>query len=324
MSLVFPSFSTATWHVTRCKIYNLDFHKKSSYISYTPFQYRTVLHCTTENILPNIRNVPNILGKYDVRCKGVHNESFTEERTISMDWDDEEDLEETGSPWEDTGSPWEGAVIYKRSSSISHLEYCTTLERLGLERLSTDISKSRASVMGLRVTKAMKDYPHGTPVQISIDVTRKEEKLRLDGIIKTVITLGCNRCGQPAAEGVFSEFCLLLTDEQVVEPETIDLGDIYGNEIYSIDKDDDDVEALMDLDDQLHFPPEEKEIDISKNIRDKIHLEITINAICDSRCKGLCLKCGTNLNTSSCNCSREEVKDKGFGPLGNLKEQLKR
>lgn len=110
---------------------------------------------------------------------------------VSYDWwgqelDGDEDLE----------TPWEGAVIYRRNSLVSHLEYCTTLERLGLEKLSTNTSKSRASAMGLRVTKSVKDYALGTPVQISIDVTRKrkkKKKLRLDGIVRTVITLGCNR-----------------------------------------------------------------------------------------------------------------------------------
>ncbi|KAF7840345.1 large ribosomal RNA subunit accumulation protein YCED-like protein 1, chloroplastic [Senna tora] len=317
MSLALPSSSTTPFHFTRCKIYNFNFHKKVSCIPYTPYQYRTVLCCTTRNIFANSRNEPNV---YAARCKGANNESFTEERTMSLDWDDEEDFE-------DTESPWKGAVIYKRSSLISHHEYCTTLERLGLGRLSTDVSKSRASTMGLRVTKAVKDYPHGTPVQISIDVTKKKKKLRLDGIIKTVITLGCNRCGNPATECIFSEFALLLTEEPVDEPETIDLGTIFGEDKYknsnSVDDEDDD-DALIDLEDRLHFPPEEKEIDISKHIRDRVHLEININAICDPRCKGLCLKCGTNLNTSSCNCSQEEVNHKGFGPLGNLKEQLQR
>ncbi|KAL6131261.1 hypothetical protein ACLB2K_069637 [Fragaria x ananassa] len=88
-----------------------------------------------------------------------------------------------------------------------------TLKRLGLGNLSTEVSKSRASVMGLRVTKAVKDYPNGTPVQISIDITRRKQKLRLDGIIKTVISLTCNRCGDPAAESIFSNFSLLLIDE---------------------------------------------------------------------------------------------------------------
>ncbi|KAK6259153.1 hypothetical protein SCA6_013627 [Theobroma cacao] len=247
-----------------------------------------------------------------------NSEYFTEENTITFDWEDQEDIE-------DIGSPWEGAVMYRRNPSITHLEYCTTLERLGLGKLSSDISKSRASVMGLRVTRAVKDYPNGTPVQISIDVTRKKQKMRLDGIIKTVITLGCNRCGEPAAEGIFSNFSVLLSEEPIKEPEIIDMGatfeegfkSVYGSN-QEVEEDDD---ASIDWDDRLYFPPEEKEIDISKHIRDMVHLEITINAVCDPRCKGICLKCGTNLNTSSCNCS-EEVKEKGYGPLGNLGKQI--
>lgn len=228
---------------------------------------------------------------------------------------------------EGTGSPWEGAVIYKRNPSVSHVEYCTTLERLGLGEHSTEVSKSCASMMGLRVTKAVKDYPLGTPVQISIDVTRKKQKLRLDGIIRTVITLGCNRCGEPAAESVFSNFSLLLTEEPIEEPEIISMGVLFADEKcgtasgVSGDKDEDD-EASIDLDDRLYFPPEEKEIDISKHMRDIVHVEITINAICDPRCKGMCLNCGANLNTSSCNCQKPKMKEKGYGPLANLREQM--
>lgn len=117
----------------------------------------------------------------------VGQESFTENSTIDIDWEDQEEVE-------DTGSPWEGSVMYRRNASVTHVEYCTTLERLGLGRLSTEVSKSRASSMGLRVTKDLKDYPNGTPVQVSVDVIRKKKKLRLDGIVRTVITLGCNRC----------------------------------------------------------------------------------------------------------------------------------
>ncbi|GMI67172.1 hypothetical protein HRI_000386500 [Hibiscus trionum] len=238
---------------------------------------------------------------------------FTDDDSITFDWEDQEDVE-------DSGSPWEGAVIYSRNPSVTHMEYCTTLERLGLGKLSSDISKSRASVMGLRVTKDVKDYPNGTPVQISMDVTRKKQKMRLDGIVKTVISLGCNRCGEPAAECIFSNFSLLLCEEPIEEPEIIDLGASLKEGFKSFEEDDDDDESI-DWDDRLYFPPEQKEIDISKNIRDLVHLEITINAVCDPRCKGICLKCGTNLNTSSCNC-REDVKEKGYGPLGNLRKQM--
>ncbi|KAJ6720758.1 LARGE RIBOSOMAL RNA SUBUNIT ACCUMULATION PROTEIN YCED-like protein 1 CHLOROPLASTIC [Salix viminalis] len=238
---------------------------------------------------------------------------------VSLNWDDQEEEDA-----EDMESPWEGAIIYKRNSSISHVEYCTTLERFGLGKLSTEISKSRASIMGLRVTKAVKDYPLGTPVQISIDVTKKKKRLRLDGIIKTVITLACYRCGEPVAEGIFSNFSLLLCEEPIEEPEIIDMGTVFGNDKLksSICEEEDDDEASIDWDDRLHFPPEDKEIDISKSLRDMVHVEITLDVICDPACKGMCLECGTNLNKSSCNCSTEKEKDRGPGPLKDLKKQM--
>uniref|UniRef100_A0A1J3H8R1 Uncharacterized protein n=1 Tax=Noccaea caerulescens TaxID=107243 RepID=A0A1J3H8R1_NOCCA len=248
-------------------------------------------------------------------------ESFTEKSTIDIDWEDQEDME-------DTGSPWEGSVMYKRNASVTHVEYCTTLERLGLGRLSTEVSKSSASAMGLRVTKDVKDYPDGTPVQVSVDVIRKKKKLRLDGIVRTVITLGCNRCGEPAGESIFSNFSLLLTEEPVEEPDVIDLGFTFGSDktnsfsgLSNDEDEDEDDDSWIDWEDKLHFPPEVKEIDISKHIRDLVHLEITINAICDPACKGMCLKCGANLNKRKCDCGSEE-KDKGYGPLGNLRKQM--
>ena len=116
----------------------------------------------------------------------------------------------------------------------------------------------------------------------------------------------------------------MLTEEPIEEPETIDLGVIFGEDKNSGNNSKDDDDADIDLEDWLHFPSEQREIDISKHIRDRVHLEITINAVCDPTCKGMCLKCGANLNNSSCNCSNQEIKEKSFGPLGNLKEQLQR
>ncbi|KAI3694081.1 hypothetical protein L1987_77040 [Smallanthus sonchifolius] len=236
-------------------------------------------------------------------------ELASDENIMEDDWMDQ-DVDD------DLDSPWEGAILYQRNPSVSHLEYCTTLERLGLGHLSTQVSKSRASLMGLRVTKSVKDFPDGTPVLISIDVTRKKQNLKLDGIIRTVITLGCNRCGGLAADCVFSNFSLVLTEEPIEEPEIINMGVIYGQ------REQEDADESVDLDDWLYFPPEEKSVDISKHIRDMVHLEIKINAICNPMCKGLCLSCGQNLNNGSCNCSQQGSKSKSYGPLGGLKEKM--
>ncbi|XP_047171513.1 large ribosomal RNA subunit accumulation protein YCED homolog 1, chloroplastic isoform X1 [Vigna umbellata] len=311
MSLVIPSSSAVPLHFSKLEINSLSSYQKFASNFFIPFNHEVGFCCKPRHFGLHVRNEPNVLHKYTVRSKGFDFESIDNE-TLGFDDDDVEDM----------GSPWEGAVVYKRNASILHLEYCTTLERLGLAKLSTDLSKTRAAAMGLRVTKAVKDFPNGTPVQISVDVTRKKKKLRLDGIIKTVITLLCNRCCMPSAESIFSEFSLLLTDEPIEEPETIDMGVIFGEEKLTNGGKDDEDDALIDLEDQLYFPSLDNQIDISKNIRDRVHLEITMNSVCDPGCKGMCLKCGQNFNTGNCSCSKEEVKEKSYGPLGDLKEKM--
>lgn len=136
------------------------------------------------------------------------------------------------------------------------------------------------------------------------------------------------RCGEPAPEGVFSNFSLLLTEDPIEDSDDeINIGVSYGEDKHKSStggstKEEEDDEKEIDPDDRFYFPTEEKEIDISKPIRDLVHLEITVNAVCDASCKGLCLRCGTNLNKMRCNCSKEEVQDGKYGPLKNLRKQM--
>ncbi|CAL5439210.1 unnamed protein product [Camellia sinensis] len=317
-SSVIPSF-----HINLLKSYDLNF--KSNSPSNPNFSF---VHCNIPQGLPSFnKNINPILKKtlastlrFIAReCMNSNDVLFGEDGSITYDWKDKQGENE------DMGSPWEGAVVYQRNPSISHVEYCTTLERLGLGKLSTEVSRSRASVMGLRVTRAVKDFPLGTPVLISVDVTRKKKKLRLDGIVRTVITLACNRCGEPTAKCIFSNFSLLLTEEPVEEPDIINMGVIFREDKFTTSgssEEEEDDEASIDLDDRLYFPPEEKGIDISKHIRDMVHVEMTIDALCNTTCQGLCLKCGSNLNTTTCNCNEQETEEKGYGPLGGLKKQM--
>lgn len=141
-----------------------------------------------------------------------------------------------------------------------------------------------------------------------------------------VFFIGLYRCGEPAADCIYTNFSLLLTQDPIEEPELIDMGVIFGEDkskpFPTDEEGDDEDEASINLEDRLYFPPEEKEIDISKHVRDLVHLEITISAVCDPNCKGLCLQCGTNLNTGSCSCGEEQVEKKVRGPLGNLRKQM--
>jgi len=51
-------------------------------------------------------------------------------------------------------------------------------------------------------------------------------------------------------------------------------------------------------------------IDLTPIICEQIILQIPIKALCSEECKGLCPHCGTNLNTSSCNCHLNFVNDR--------------
>jgi uncharacterized metal-binding protein YceD (DUF177 family) len=95
----------------------------------------------------------------------------------------------------------------------------------------------------------------------------------------------------------------------VEEPDVIDLGTIYEEDIVAKEDDRD-----IDWDDRLHFPAADKDV---------IHLEISFDAFCRPTCKGLCLVCGTNLNTGSCTCSKEPSPEpKDVKPRAPLKELL--
>lgn len=46
-------------------------------------------------------------------------------------------------------------------------------------------------------------------------------------------------------------------------------------------------------------------IDINKVIENNIIIQLPIKRLCRENCKGLCQKCGANLNASQCNCETE-------------------
>lgn len=56
---------------------------------------------------------------------------------------------------------------------------------------------------------------------------------------------------------------------------------------------------------KLSYPvdPLEPEINMDKDIREYIMLEYPIKTLCKSDCKGLCPRCGKNLNEGGCSCA---------------------
>jgi uncharacterized protein len=62
-------------------------------------------------------------------------------------------------------------------------------------------------------------------------------------------------------------------------------------------------------------------INITDDIRDYLILAVPMKKLCKEDCKGLCYKCGTDLNKGSCNCTKDETDDR-WNKLLELKNKF--
>jgi len=68
--------------------------------------------------------------------------------------------------------------------------------------------------------------------------------------------------------------------------------------------------------------PNTDKIDLDKDIRDYAILVEPMKKLCSEDCKGLCPRCGKNLNEGACNCT-EEIIDPRWEPIQKLKSKNK-
>ncbi len=78
-----------------------------------------------------------------------------------------------------------------------------------------------------------------------------------------------------------------------------------------------------------HEPPADEdayqvrglEIDLEPMLRDAVALALPLNPLCDEHCKGLCARCGRDLNLKDCTCTEEE-SDPRWAALDALRDRL--
>ena len=69
---------------------------------------------------------------------------------------------------------------------------------------------------------------------------------------------------------------------------------------------------------ELVAPLNEGELDLSGEVTQAVVLALPMKPLCRDRCKGLCPRCGQNLNNASCGC-KPEVVHPGLETFKNLK-----
>lgn len=136
-------------------------------------------------------------------------------------------------------------------------------------------------------------------IQLEGHLEKEGRNLHLRARVKLEILTICSRCGIDMSYPIDSKFDIVLM------PKTLE------------DKAKEKELGPEDLDHLYYF---EKTIELSDYFREQIALEIPIQFLCSEGCKGLCPKCGANLNIEGCSCSGDEP-DPRLRIFQNLKIQ---
>jgi len=134
----------------------------------------------------------------------------------------------------------------------------------------------------------------------SLRISKAGRKVIVQGDIHIKGLLTCSRCLENFDEEMdlsFMDECNPLP-EMVTEPE------------YELSREELDISYY-----------EHDEIDLDELIKEQVLLSMPIKPLCRPECKGLCLKCGKNLNEGACQCERDEI-DARLEILKKLKNSL--
>ncbi len=126
--------------------------------------------------------------------------------------------------------------------------------------------------------------------------------IRVVGGVALTVEANCARCLEPVVREVRRSFDLLYRP----------LGSDAGREETSL--------AVAEADIGYY---QGEGLELKDVLREQVLLEVPIRMVCREQCRGLCPRCGQNLNLGPCKCP-EPVADARWEALKDLKEKLNR
>ncbi len=102
------------------------------------------------------------------------------------------------------------------------------------------------------------------------------------------------------------------------------LKEISGNFTFDLEKTVAPREVIADLDEDRqddYAIIEDGFLDMDGPVYDQLEMEFPLRFLCREDCKGLCQRCGKNLNEGECDCGAKEI-DPRLAPLQKLLDQM--
>jgi len=127
------------------------------------------------------------------------------------------------------------------------------------------------------------------------------EDIRVLGEFSTEIEARCARCIEPVPTKIGGDFDLLY------RPLGIDAGK--------------DERSISEAETEIGYYSGDG-IELEDVLREQVLLALPAKIVCSENCRGLCARCGKNLNVESCACEAEPP-DPRWAALADLKNKLK-
>ena len=175
--------------------------------------------------------------------------------------------------------------------------YTLKLEDIPEEGLKLSWEEQQDSLVAYLNHLSSIDFEFRTPLHAEAMIRKMGKSYLIEGGVQTLLRLHCVRCLKEFDYPLFSAFDLSLHPlKEATRDEEVELGE-------------------EDLKSSFF---EGGEIHLSEIACEQVLLEIPYKPLCMEECKGLCPKCGRDLNVSPCDCTREDW-EKGFSVLRKLK-----
>lgn len=162
------------------------------------------------------------------------------------------------------------------------------------DKIVLDLTENLANVgmpipfsMDCKLDSDLLPYPNATLTKVSLDleVTFVKPNIHIVGEIVCYVDGFCDRCLHEVSTTISLPF------DQIFFKDSSDEVDAY---VYT-----------------------DSRLDLTKAICDEIVLSLPSNLLCKQDCKGLCPKCGVNLNEQQCDC--DNSRKNAFSVLKDLK-----
>ena len=136
-------------------------------------------------------------------------------------------------------------------------------------------------------------------VQASLKLKRVRQRVVVTGRLAATAIFDCDRCLGEFQLPLDTEFCVNL------ELPADGAGEMEEKDHFFHDE-----EMDMDI-------LESSEINITDLLQQQVYLAVPMKKLCSDECRGMCSKCGANLNSEQCRCQPDNSSP--FSVLAGLK-----